>query len=87
MKILVSLLSISTLRTETANYLAIFLGHRFPTVRAATAESIYLALQTEDILSENDSAEDLLLETTWSSKSSTDYAEAIHSIIQSLKEA
>lgn len=39
-----------------------FLGHRFPRIRAITAEQLYLKLSEEDV---EDDLEELLLGTNW----------------------
>lgn len=53
-------------RISAATALTPFLGHRFPRIRAATAEAVYLALSEGEKADEMDpELEEALLETSW----------------------
>ncbi|OBZ71620.1 Tubulin-specific chaperone D [Grifola frondosa] len=67
MKIVVNLLPISELRSDCIVQLTDFLIHQYPKIRADTAEHLYLMLESKDLGYENDEAEDIILETEWSS--------------------
>ncbi|KZT73795.1 ARM repeat-containing protein [Daedalea quercina L-15889] len=66
MRIVVNLLSMHPLREECVAHLASFLAHQYPKVRSDTAEHLYLVLQTKDLGFETDEAEEILLNTEWS---------------------
>ncbi|KAF8327012.1 ARM repeat-containing protein [Cantharellus anzutake] len=71
MKVSIVMLSCPRLRRQAASYVEFFLSHSFPTIRSATAEQLYLALQTYPIVEEEDEEIDrLLLETPWCVKGS-----------------
>ncbi|KAI0044399.1 TBCD protein [Auriscalpium vulgare] len=65
MKVVVNLLSVPQLHDSCVPRLSDFLSHHFPTVRAATAEYLYLVLQSRDIGRDTDDCEEVLLETEW----------------------
>jgi len=65
MKTVVNMLAIPETRELVIPALASFLQHRYPRVRADTAEALYLVLQTKDV-TYNEEAETILLETEWS---------------------
>ncbi|KAH9841553.1 TBCD protein [Rhodofomes roseus] len=67
MRIVVNLLSMQPLRAECVAHLSSFLAHQYPKVRSDTAEHLYLVLQTKDVGCETDEAEEILLNTEWSS--------------------
>ncbi|KAI0699071.1 TBCD protein [Cytidiella melzeri] len=68
MKVVVNLLTIPYLRDACASHLCAFLEHPYPKIRSDTAETLYLVLQTKDIgLESTDAAEEIILETEWSS--------------------
>ncbi|KAL0578630.1 hypothetical protein V5O48_003373 [Marasmius crinis-equi] len=56
----------------------------YPTVRANAAEFLYLALQRMDLGKQTDEAEDLLLETEWSTLSPDDARKAAMELINQL---
>ncbi|BEJ12462.1 hypothetical protein CspHIS471_0209220 [Cutaneotrichosporon sp. HIS471] len=71
LRLVVSALTLpfAEVRTTAAAALPPFLAHRFPRIRAATAESLYLALQEEgDVEPE---LEEILLETSWAVEANT----------------
>ncbi|KAI1789614.1 ARM repeat-containing protein [Ganoderma leucocontextum] len=74
MRCLVNLLLISELQQECISQLSTYLGHQYPRVRADTAEYLYLVLSSKDTGLETDDVEEILLETEWSSKVSTEEA-------------
>lgn len=65
----ISFLLVKPLRTQTAKALRSFLGHAFPTVRAACAETVYVKSQTSDVVDDEEAEEggfeEALLETPW----------------------
>ncbi|KAG9042693.1 hypothetical protein FS837_010494 [Tulasnella sp. UAMH 9824] len=63
-KIVIGLLSISSIAHKAVDALPPFLKHRFPKIRSATAEALYLALQGMDV-EFDDEVEEALLQTTW----------------------
>ncbi|KAI0086506.1 ARM repeat-containing protein [Irpex rosettiformis] len=67
MKVVANLLTMSSLRAACASHLPAFLGHQYPKIRSDTAETLYLVLQSKDVGIETDEAEEILLETEWSS--------------------
>ncbi|CDZ98449.1 Beta-tubulin folding cofactor D [Phaffia rhodozyma] len=71
MKIITGMLTVPACASEALKTLPILLNHRFPTVRAATAENLYLILQSLSLPDSKlnttfDELEDVLLSTTWS---------------------
>ncbi|TCD65493.1 hypothetical protein EIP91_002577 [Steccherinum ochraceum] len=77
MRILVNMLPMPALRPQCVAKLPEFLAHRYPKMRADTAEYLYLILQTKDLGIETDEAEDVILETEWhlaDNRSSSDLA-------------
>ncbi|KAH7921320.1 ARM repeat-containing protein [Leucogyrophana mollusca] len=67
MKIIVNLMAFPSVAKSCVPRLVDFLAHPFPKVRASTAEYLYLVLQSKDMGWEVDEADDILLETEWSS--------------------
>ncbi|KAG8910157.1 hypothetical protein FRC01_006494, partial [Tulasnella sp. 417] len=63
-KIVIGLLSISSIAHKAVDALPPFLKHRFPKIRSATGEALYLALQGMDV-EFDDEVEEALLQTTW----------------------
>ncbi|KAI0072860.1 TBCD protein [Panus rudis PR-1116 ss-1] len=68
MRVVVNLLPASKLRTQCAEELPDFLAHQYPKIRSDTAEYLYTVLQSKDLGIETDEAEEILLETEWSSE-------------------
>ncbi|KAF9779616.1 TBCD protein [Thelephora terrestris] len=66
MKVAVDLLAFPALFAVGLEKSVEFLLHQFPTIRTATAEHLYLVMQSKDLGRETDGAEDVLLETEWS---------------------
>ena len=48
-----------------ANVLPLFLGHKFPAVRAATSEAVCISVQLCEPSAQLAEAEELLLQTQW----------------------
>ncbi|KAF8319117.1 TBCD protein [Clavulina sp. PMI_390] len=81
MKIAVATLSIAPLRVNAIDYVSVFLNHQFPVIRTATAEEIYIKMQTADLDLESagddeGEIEELLLETPWSNNGEYESASA-----------
>ncbi|KDQ11508.1 hypothetical protein BOTBODRAFT_457108 [Botryobasidium botryosum FD-172 SS1] len=81
MKIAVSMLGIPEVSRLAASFIQLFLGHRFPKVRAATAETLYVLLQTHDIVSDSEELEELLLETEWPSGDPEDHKDTVQKVV------
>ncbi|PCH40083.1 ARM repeat-containing protein [Wolfiporia cocos MD-104 SS10] len=82
MRIVVYLLPMAQLRKECLAQLTSFLTHQYPKVRSDTAEHLYLILQSKDLGVETDDAEDILLETEWSSNDMETVLEAAQRCVQ-----
>ncbi|EKM79449.1 hypothetical protein AGABI1DRAFT_120846 [Agaricus bisporus var. burnettii JB137-S8] len=67
MKITVNLIAIEVVSRRAISCLSDFLVHPYPRIRADTAEYLYLFLQGTDALEIEEEAEEILLETEWSS--------------------
>ncbi|KAJ4000417.1 TBCD protein [Lentinula boryana] len=67
MKVVVHLLSFEGLYKSGVEALPSFLSHQYPSVRSETAEFLYIALQSMDLHRNTEEAENILLETEWSS--------------------
>ncbi|KAI0269819.1 TBCD protein [Gloeopeniophorella convolvens] len=70
MKTVVNLLTMPQVSDTCIPHLVEFLTHPYPTIRAETAQYLYLFLQSRDIGKDTDEAEELLLETEWFSSES-----------------
>ncbi|GAW05740.1 TBCD protein [Lentinula edodes] len=57
-----------------------FLSHQYPSVRSETAEFLYISLQSMDFVGDTEEAENLLLETEWSSINIGEVTEAANSV-------
>jgi len=80
MKVVVHLLSFQELYQLCVRALPSFLSHQYPSVRSETAEFLYLSLQSLDIGQETDEAENVILETEWSSSNVDEVKEAADSV-------
>ncbi|KAH9942878.1 ARM repeat-containing protein [Amylocystis lapponica] len=87
MKIVINILPMAQLQSSCISQLPNFLTHRYPKVRSDTAEYLYLVLQSKDLGYETDEAEDILLETEWSSSDSASIADATRRCVELLSEA
>ncbi|EJD50758.1 ARM repeat-containing protein [Auricularia subglabra TFB-10046 SS5] len=79
MKIVTALVPIRSVSKDAVKTLPVFLGHRFPKVRAETAETLYLVTQTRDI--EAPEVEDLLLETEWTGNVSHEVEQVVELLL------
>ncbi|KAJ3937144.1 MAG: TBCD protein [Lentinula lateritia] len=67
MKVVVHLLSFKGLYKSCVEALPNFLSHQYPNVRSDTAEFLYISLQSMDFVRDTEEAENVLLETEWTS--------------------
>ncbi|KAF7978518.1 hypothetical protein HWV62_45689 [Athelia sp. TMB] len=67
MKLVINLLPYSSTFGVCLGHLSLFLAHAIPKVRSDAAEHLYLVIQGKDLDCETENAEDILLETEWSS--------------------
>ncbi|KAJ3775517.1 TBCD protein [Lentinula raphanica] len=67
MKIVVQFLSFERMYQSCVKALPSFLSHQYPSVRGETAEFLYISLQSMDLHRDTEEAENILLETEWSS--------------------
>jgi len=81
MKLIVNLLPFTRLSSVCVPRLLDFLAHPFPKVRTDTAEYLYLVLQSKDLEWDTEEAEDILLETEWSSTDLTISKEAAQRVV------
>jgi hypothetical protein len=56
-----------------------FLSHRFPRIRAVTAEQLYLKLSEDDV---DPDLEEVLLETSWTDDGAVDAATRVTSLLR-----
>ncbi|GJE97138.1 tubulin folding cofactor D C terminal domain-containing protein [Phanerochaete sordida] len=87
MRIVVDLLCVPRLRKASTDTLAVFLGHQYPKVRADTAEHLYMVLQSKDLGTATEDAEDVLLQTEWASADVPAAAAAAARVAQLLADA
>ncbi|OCF31205.1 cofactor D [Kwoniella heveanensis BCC8398] len=83
MRVVIAFLSAPTsARVKAVDNLPIFLGHRFPRIRALASEEVYLALSAtvEDELPEE--LEETLLETDWVGQ---EYAAGVDIVVESIR--
>ncbi|KAG7088453.1 hypothetical protein E1B28_012444 [Marasmius oreades] len=85
LKVAVNSLVYAQIFDDAVKYIPKYLAHRYPTVRANAAEFLFLALQRMDLGRETDEAEELILETEWSSLSMEEANMAAQSVIERLK--
>lgn len=62
---------IPAVQAKAIDSLELFLSHRFPRMRAITAEQLYLKLSEDDVEPE---LEELLLETSWTDSDAAEQA-------------
>ncbi|WWD08947.1 hypothetical protein V865_007062 [Kwoniella europaea PYCC6329] len=73
----------ANLKMKSAEYLSLFLGHKFPRIRAITSEELYLKLSsTYDELP--DELEEILTGTEWTSEEYKDKLEEVIELIKSM---
>ncbi|TFK52538.1 TBCD protein [Heliocybe sulcata] len=84
MKVIANLLVIAPLYSEGLAMLPQFFTHRFPKIRSDTAEYLYMILQSKDIEVETDVAEEILLESEWTSGNMADVESASARFIEAL---
>ncbi|WWC99224.1 hypothetical protein V866_006120 [Kwoniella sp. B9012] len=86
MRVVISCLSSTlpaNLKMESAQYLNLFLGHKFPRIRAITSEELYLKLSsTYDELP--DELEEILTGIEWTSEEYKDKLEEVIELIKSM---
>ncbi|CAO1633061.1 unnamed protein product [Sympodiomycopsis kandeliae] len=70
---------------DVLNLLPFFLSHQFPTIRAATAEKLYIV--ASDHFDMPEEAEDLLVSQPWSEARSGNFKSEAQQVVQSLLEA
>ncbi|KIK69557.1 hypothetical protein GYMLUDRAFT_79682 [Collybiopsis luxurians FD-317 M1] len=80
MKVAVHLLSFPKLYAQCVQALSRFLSHQYPSVRSETAEFLYISLQSTDFDRDTEEAENVLLETEWSSSEMSEVKEAAESV-------
>jgi len=61
-----------------------FLTHRFPRIRAVTAEQLYLKLSEDDV---DPDLEDVLLETSWTDEGVADEAAKVTALLRTTLES
>ncbi|KAH8104609.1 TBCD protein [Cristinia sonorae] len=86
MRIAVTMLPMSQFRTQCIQKLPEFLAHQFPRIRADTAEYLYTILQTKDMGIETDEAEDVILETEWSTETLSSVQETAKRCVELLSQ-
>ena len=84
MKLTTSCIALSPLRIPTCQEKVIdaigsFLTHRFPRIRAVTAEQLYLKLSEDDV---EPDLEEALLETSWTDEGVTDEAAKVTALLR-----
>jgi len=82
MKIVINLMTLDQFRKEKSSTLSDFLAHPFPTIRADTAEYLYVLLQSKDLGFETDEIEEVLLDTEWSASDIGVAKEASNHVVQ-----
>ncbi|KAF9267451.1 TBCD protein [Marasmius fiardii PR-910] len=85
LKVAVNCLVYTQIFDDSVRYIPRYLAHQYPTVRANAAEFLFLALQRMDLGRETDEAEELILETEWSSLGLEDAKKAAQDVIEHLK--
>ncbi|THV05301.1 ARM repeat-containing protein [Dendrothele bispora CBS 962.96] len=86
MKILVNLLAFEKVYSHCIEALPKFLGHQYPVIRTDTSERLYLALQSMEFEVNTEEAEEVLLQTEWSSTNIQVATEAAQQVANLLKE-
>jgi len=81
MKLVINLLFFARLFSVCTPLIFNFLAHPYPKVRADTAEYLYLVLQSKDLELDIEEAEEILLETEWSSTYITISKEAAQRVV------
>jgi len=81
MKLIVNLLPFARLSNVCVPRLVDFLAHPFPKVRTDSAEYLYLVFQSQDVECNTEEAEEILLETEWSSPDNTILKEAAQRVV------
>nr|XP_019014520.1 uncharacterized protein I206_00602 [Kwoniella pini CBS 10737]OCF53301.1 hypothetical protein I206_00602 [Kwoniella pini CBS 10737] len=73
MKLAISFLShsSSSIQLKVIQYIPLFIGHKFPRIRAISSEELYLVISSNDI-DVPDELEEILLETEWTSNEFND---------------
>jgi len=84
MRVTVDLLAFPALFAAGLDKTAGFLQHQFPMIRAATAEYMYLVMQSKDLGKETDAAEEVLLETEWSIIPESELADVAKQLVELL---
>ncbi|KAJ8691517.1 hypothetical protein PTI98_011083 [Pleurotus ostreatus] len=87
MYIIVHLLRFKEIYMDVTTSLGLFLTHRFPSVRADTAEYLYNFLQGAALELGTDAVEEILLETEWSVEDEATIQGASRTWIEAMKEA
>ncbi|ESK95003.1 tubulin folding cofactor d [Moniliophthora roreri MCA 2997] len=85
LKVTVNLLIFSQLFGDCLTFIPQFLAHQYPTARSNAAEYLYLGLQRMDLGRDTDEAEEVILETEWSSLDSDGAREAADIVVKKLK--
>jgi hypothetical protein len=72
-------LRIPTCQEKVIDAIGSFLTHRFPRIRAVTAEQLYLKLSEDDV---DPDLEEALLETSWTDEGVTDEAAKVTALLR-----